>query len=136
MVVTGSRVCTTNTACCSRGVQPGSLLPRTSRQILEKKRRLRRSAVSCANCNGNVYLTLTYDAACNLGSTGASCGVSETHLGGLDRLWCTSDEQTLQPPSSTHTQWFRPWYHLNSFVIPLIIRAVKGALSNLSTALG
>ena len=36
----------------------------------------------CANSFGNVYLTPTYDSACNLASSGASCGVNELHFSG------------------------------------------------------
>ena len=41
-----------------------------------KKQSLRRSAVSCANSSGNVYLTLTYNAVCNLASLEALRDVS------------------------------------------------------------
>ena len=51
-----------------------------------KKRFLHRNTVPCANSFGNVYLTPTYDSACNLASSGASCGVSELHFSGWDRL--------------------------------------------------
>ena len=73
LTVSGSQICTMSTVCGSRGVEPRSLL---------KKRFLRRSAVSCANSSGNVYLSPTYDSACNLVSSEASCGVSELHLSG------------------------------------------------------
>ena len=63
-----SRVSTTSTACCSRGVQPGSLSSRPSLQTHQfKKRFLRRSAASCANSSGNVHVTPTYDNACSFG---------------------------------------------------------------------
>ena len=51
-----------------------------------KKRFLRRSAVSCANSSGNVYLTSAYDSTFTLASLRASCGVSELHLSGRDRI--------------------------------------------------
>ena len=43
--------------------------------------------------------------------------------------WCTSDEQTPRPPSSTHTQWFCSRHYLNSFAILLAVRSVRVTLS-------
>ena len=84
LTVIGSRMCTTSAVCGIRGVQQGSLLRRTSLQIPVKETFLRRSAVSSANSSsGNVYLTPSYDFACNLASLGVSCGVvSKLHLRG------------------------------------------------------
>ena len=115
---------------------PCKVLFRVSNQYAEKQQQqqqqdeiFRRSAVSCADSSDNVHLNPTYDASCNLASSGDSCGVSELHLSVRDRVWCTSDEQTPRPPSSAYTQWFRPRHHLNSFIISLAIRALKVALS-------
>ena len=115
---------------------PCKVLFRVSNQYAEKQRQqqdeiFRRSAVSCADSSDNVHPTPTYDAACNLASSGASCGVGELHLSGRGRVWCTSDEQTPRPPSSAYNQWFRPRHHLNPFIIPLAIRTERVALSNL-----
>ena len=56
-----------------RGVQTGSLLRCTGLQILDKKRFFRRSATLCVNSSSNVaYLISTYDAVCNLPSSGDS----------------------------------------------------------------
>ena len=63
-----------------RGVQKESHLRLTSLQIPGNEQFFRRNAVSCANSSENVYLTPTYDGACNLASSGASCGVSGLHL--------------------------------------------------------
>ena len=82
LTVTGLQMCTTSAVCGSRGFEPGSLLHRTSFLVQVKEKSLRRSAVSCANSSGNVYLTPTYDSTCNLASSEASCGVSEMHLSG------------------------------------------------------
>ena len=68
LTVTDSRMCTTSVVYGSRGVWPESLLRCTSLLIQVKKRFPHRSAVSCANSSGNVYLTPTYDSACNLAS--------------------------------------------------------------------
>ena len=86
MIVIGSQVCTMSTVCCTRSVQSGSLLPRKSLQVLGKKRFPRCSAVPCANSSGNVYLTPTYDAACNLTRSRALCGVKEINLSVCDML--------------------------------------------------
>ena len=50
--------------------------------LRNKRRRDFPSQRSRANSSVNVYLTPTYDAACNLASSGASRGVSELHLSG------------------------------------------------------
>ena len=51
-----------------------------------KKPFLHHIAAPCTNSSGNVYLTPTYDSACNLAISGASCGVNELYLSGRDRL--------------------------------------------------
>ena len=86
MAVIGSQVYTTSTVCRTRSVQPRSLMHRTSLPNLAKKRFPRRSAVPCANSSGNVYLTPTYDAACNLTISRALCGVKEKTLSVCDTL--------------------------------------------------
>ena len=98
----------------------------------ENKRFFRRSTVSCANPSDSVYLTSTDHPVCNLAGSGAPCCVGDLHLSGLDRLWSKHRDRR---PQRTHTQWFLPRHHLDTFIIPLATRAVRVALSNFSTQL-
>ena len=85
LTVIDSRMCTTSSSamCGSRGVQSGHYCCAAQAFKYQlKKRLLCRSDVSSANSSDNVYLTPTYDFACNLASSGALCGVSELHLSG------------------------------------------------------
>ena len=86
LTVTGSRMCATSVVCGSRGVEPGSLLRRTS-LLIQVKETISPSQ-RCLVCqfqrqclpNSHIRLCLQF------GELGASCGVSELHLSGWDRL--------------------------------------------------
>ena len=52
---------------------------------------------------------------------------------GFCTKWCTSNEQTPRPPSSTHHLKFRLRRHDNSFTRPLSIRCRRVRSSNMST---
>ena len=54
---------------------------------------------------------------------------------GFCAKWCTSDEQTPQPPSPAHHKTFRPAHRCNSFAISLTLRCRRVSSSNLSTQL-
>ena len=83
IAVVGSRMCTTSAVCCSRGVQPGSRLCRTSLQIPVKETIFpSQRCLVCVNSSGDVYLTPTHSPAYSLASSEASCDVSKLHLSG------------------------------------------------------